>query len=46
MMAFGAAPLLSLADARAKRDEASTALCEGHEPNVLKRLKVEANITS
>jgi hypothetical protein len=30
-MAFGAYPLVSLADARAKRDEAYTVLCEGHE---------------
>lgn len=43
-MAFGAYPLLALANARAKRDEAYTMLCEGHDPNVLKRLKVEANI--
>lgn len=43
-MAFGAYPLLSLADARAKRDEAYSILCEGHDPIVAKKLKVEAAI--
>lgn len=43
-MAFGAYPLVSLADAREKRDEAYVVLCEGHDPNVAKRLKVEANL--
>lgn len=43
-MAFGAYPHVSLADARAKRDEAYTQLCEGHDPSVVKKLKIEANI--
>jgi len=43
-MAFGAYPLVSLADAREKRDEAYSMLCEGHDPNVAKRLKIEANL--
>ena len=43
-MAFGAYPLVSLADAREKRDEAYAMLCEGHDPNVAKRLKIEANL--
>lgn len=43
-MAFGAWPLVSLGDARAKRDEAYTTLCEGHDPAVKKRLRIEANL--
>jgi integrase len=43
-MAFGAWPLVSLADARAKRDEAYVVLCEGRDPVVAKKLKVEAAI--
>ncbi|SFG01775.1 Integrase [Novosphingobium sp. CF614] len=43
-MAFGAYPLVSLADARAKRDEAYTTLCEGHDPAVAKKLRIEENI--
>jgi integrase len=43
-MAFGAYPLVSLADARTRRDEAYTTLCEGHDPAVAKKLKIEANI--
>lgn len=34
---------VSLADAREKRDEAWSTLCEGQDPNVAKRLKIEAN---
>jgi hypothetical protein len=41
---LGAYPLVSLAEARAKRDEAYTILCEGHDPIVAKKLKKEANI--
>lgn len=37
-------PLVSLADARAKRDEAFTVLCEGHDPAIAKKLKIEANL--
>jgi integrase len=43
-MAFGAYPLVSLADARIKRDEAFTILCQGRDPAIAKRLKIEANI--
>ena len=43
-MAFGAWPLVSLAVAREKRDEAYTLLCEGHDPAVAKRLRIEANL--
>ena len=39
-MAFGAYPSVSLADARAKRDEAQCALAEGHDPSVAKKLKI------
>jgi hypothetical protein len=43
-MAFGAYPAISLADARAKRDEAHGALSQGHDPSVAKKLKIEANL--
>lgn len=43
-MAFGAYPLVSLSDARAKRDEAYTTLSEGHDPAVARKLKIEANM--
>src|SRR3546814_1624867 len=43
-MAFGAYPLVSLADARNKRDEAYSVLCEGRDPNVAKKLRIEENI--
>lgn len=43
-MAFGAYPLVSLADARTKRDEAYAILCEGHDPVVVKKLKKEATL--
>jgi hypothetical protein len=43
-MAFGAYPIVSLADARENRDEAWSMLCEGHDPSVAKRLKIEANL--
>jgi integrase len=43
-MAFGAYPLVSLADARTRRDEAYTTLCEGHDPTIAKKLRIEANI--
>lgn len=43
-MAFGAYPLVSLADAREKRDEAYSILCEGHDRNVAKRLKIESKL--
>ena len=43
-MAFGAYPLVSLTDARAKRDEAYSILCEGRDPAIAKKLKIEAAI--
>ncbi|MGN6820467.1 MAG: tyrosine-type recombinase/integrase [Sphingomonas sp.] len=43
-MAFGAYPRVSLSDARVKRDEAYTILSEGRDPQVVKKLKIEANI--
>jgi len=43
-MNFGVYPLVSLIDARAKRDEAHAVLSEGCDPSVAKKLKVEANL--
>ncbi|HWV54456.1 tyrosine-type recombinase/integrase [Pseudorhodoplanes sp.] len=43
-MAFGAYPVVSLADARAKRDEAVAILSEGRDPAIARKLKIEANI--
>lgn len=43
-MAFGAYPLVSIADARSKRDEAYTILCEGRDPSIAKKLKKEENL--
>jgi len=43
-MVFGSWPLVSLADARARRDDAYTILCEGRDPTVVKKLKIEANL--
>jgi integrase len=43
-MAFGGYPLVSLIEARAKRDEAYTALCEGRDPAIARKLQIEANI--
>ena len=43
-MAFGAYPLVSLADARCKRDETYTLLCEGRDPAIARRLRIEENI--
>jgi len=43
-MALGAYPLVSLSDARLKRDEAYSILCEGRDPAVAKKLKIEANL--
>ena len=43
-MAFGAYPSVSLADARAKRDEGHGALSAGHDPSLAKKLKIEANL--
>lgn len=43
-MAFGIYPMVGLVDARAKRDEARGHLGEGHDPSIVKKLKIEANI--
>lgn len=43
-MAFGAYPIVSLADARSKRDEAVTILSEGRDPAIAKKLSIKANI--
>lgn len=43
-MAFGAYPCVGLADARAKRDQAYTILCEGRDPAIVKKLKIEENL--
>ena len=43
-MAFGVYPLVSLADARARRDDAYAILSEGRDPAVAKKLRIEANL--
>jgi integrase len=43
-MAFGVYPMVSLADAREKRNEARAALAEGKDPSIVKKLQVVANI--
>lgn len=43
-MAFGAWPHVSLADARLKRDEAAGQLAEGHDPAIMKKLRIEARL--
>lgn len=43
-LALGAYPQVSLAAARAKRAEASAQLSEGHDPSVLKRLRIAENL--
>jgi len=43
-MNFGIYPMVSLLDARARRDEAYAVLCDGHDPAVVKKLKIEANL--
>lgn len=43
-MAFGAYPLVSLADARCRRDEAYTLLCEGRDPAIVRKLRIEETI--
>lgn len=42
-MAFGAYPMVSLLDARTRRDEARAQLSEGKDPSVIRKLRVEAN---
>lgn len=41
---LGIYPLVSLVDARAKRDEARALLGEGRDPGVVKRLMIDANL--
>src|SRR3546814_16570570 len=43
-MAFGSYPMVSLVDARAKRNDARALLAEGRDPMVMKKLKIEANL--
>lgn len=43
-MAFGAYPIVPLADARARRDDAYTILCDGRDPAVAKKLRIEVNL--
>jgi len=43
-MAFGAWPQVSLSDARLKRDEAAGQLAEGHDPAIVKKLRIEATL--
>ena len=43
-MNFGIYPMVSLLDARAKRDEAYATLCDGRDPAIVKKLKIEENL--
>lgn len=43
-LSFGAYPQISLSEARMKRDEAANMLSEGHDPNIVKKLKIEATM--
>lgn len=43
-MHLGIYPMVSLVDARAKRDEARSRLADGHDPAVARKLEVQANI--
>ena len=43
-MHFGIYPMVSLAQARGKRDEARAQLAEGRDPGVVKRLLIEENL--
>lgn len=43
-MNFGIYPMVSLLDARAKRDEACAVLRDGHDPAWVKKLRIEANL--
>jgi integrase len=43
-MNFGIYPMVGLLDARVKRDEAAAILGEGHDPAVVKKLRIEANL--
>jgi len=43
-MHLGIHPMVTLLDARAKRDEARAQLSDGRDPAVMKRLRIEANL--
>jgi integrase len=43
---FGIYPMVSLVDARAKRDDAYAVLCDGRDPAVVRKLKIEANLVA
>lgn len=43
-MAFGRYPVISLSDARARRDEAQAILVDGRDPAIAKKLKLEAQL--
>lgn len=43
-MAFGSYPTVGLTDARFKRDEAHALWVEGHDPGVVKKLRIEENL--
>lgn len=45
-MALGIYPMVSLLDARAKRDEARAVLAEGRDPAVVRKLRVDANLAA
>ena len=45
-MHLGIYPLVTLAEARAKRDEARAQLSDGRDPAIVKRLRIEANVQS
>lgn len=45
-MSFGIYPMVGLATAREKRDEARAVLTEGRDPSVAKKLRIEANIAA
>lgn len=43
-MAFGRYPIISLTEARTKRDEAQAILLEGRDPAIVKKLKIEEQL--
>lgn len=45
-MHFGIYPIVSLVEARMKRDDARCRLDDGHDPSVVRKLEVQANIES
>jgi integrase len=46
LLSFGSYPLVSLAEARAKRDEARRLLADGVDPGVAKKVRIEANVAA